>query len=214
MYADPQVVRRKVEREVASYFARQDHYRARGIWPLEYNFPQLLVAFAAANFKPQPFVAFGVLVDMANYDVEPPSLRFVNPFTRAPLKLSEIPTRLVRIRNQDIGPQQLPAGIALPPELAQAIVQPQRIQHHDELLQGIPPDDDRPFVCLQGVLEYHMNPAHTGDPWWLSRDKGAGGLLRLLDIIAKYGTEAMRELQFQLQYVPSGIRTDIPQERA
>lgn len=214
MYADPQVVRRKVEREVASYFARQDHYRARGIWPLQYEFPQLLVAFVAANFKPQPFVAFGLLVDMSNYDVEPPSLRFVNPFTRAPLKLSEIPTRLVRIRYQDIGPPQFPAGIAVPPQLAQALGQPQRIQQQDELLQGIPPDDDRPFVCLQGVREYHTNPAHTGDPWWLYRGKGAGGLLRLLDIIAKYGTEAMRELQFQLQTVPSGIRVEVPQEPA
>jgi hypothetical protein len=214
VYADPRVVRRKVEREVTSYFERQDHYRARGIWPIQYDFPQLLVAFAAPNFKPHPFVAFGLLVDMSNYDVEPPSLQFVNPFTRVPLKLGEIPTRLVRVRVQNVPPQQLPPGVVLPPQFAQALGQPQRIEHHDALLQGESPDDERPFVCLQGVREYHNNPAHTGDPWWLYRGKDAGGLLRLLDIIARHGTEPMKELQFQLQYVPSGIRAELPQEPA
>lgn len=206
MYVDPGVVRRKVEREVASYFARQDHYRSKGVWALQYEFPQLLVAFLAANCRPQT-VAFGLLVDMNNYDVEPPSLQFVNPFTRVPLKLNEIPTRLVRVRVQNIAPQ-LPPGIVLPPQFAQSTME-QRIEEH--LLQ---PDQEWPFVCLQGVREYHTNPAHTGDPWWLYRGMGAGGLLRLLDTIAKHGTDAMKELQYQLQIVPAGYRAEAPQESA
>lgn len=212
MFVDPAVVRRKVDREIASYFARQDHYRSKGVWVLQYEFPQLLVAFLAANCKPQT-VAFGVLVDMSNYDVEPPSLRFVNPFTRVPLKLGEIPTRLVRVRVQNIAPQ-LPPGFALPPQFAQAAIQPQRIEQHDPLLQGESAEDERPFVCLQGVREYHTNPAHTGDPWWLYRGMGAGSLLRLLDIIAKHGTDAIKELQYHLQIVPAGFRAEAPQELA
>jgi len=207
VYADPAVVRRKVEREIAAYFERQDHYRSRGIWVLQYDFPRLLVAFVASKFKPFPIAAFGVLVDMTNYDVEPPSLQFVNPFTREPLTRQDVPTRLVRVRMENVQ-TYVPPGVELPPGFQQGFIQ--QVQHHDELLQGF--DQDPPFVCLQGVREYHENPAHTGDPWWLYRSKGAGGLLRLLDVISRFGTETMREQQFQMQFVPNGIRADFPIE--
>jgi hypothetical protein len=209
VYTDPAAVRRKVEREIAAYFERQDHYRSRGIWVLQYNFPQLLVAFVAPKLKPHPIAAFGVLVDMSNYDVEPPSLQFVNPFTREPLAFKDVPTRLVRVRLENVQ-AQLPPGLELPPGVPQGLIQ--QIQHHDELLQGS--DQEPPFMCLQGVREYHENPAHTGDSWWLYRSKGAGGLLRLLDVISRFGTEAMREQQFQMQFVAAGIRADFPTEPA
>lgn len=209
MYADPAVVRRKVEREIAGYFERQDHYRSRGIWVLQYGFPKLMVAFVAPAFKPHPIAAFGVLVDMSNYDVEPPSLQFVDPFTRQPLAFKDVPTRLVRVRLENVQ-AQLPPGVELPIGVPQGFIQ--QVQHHDALLQGS--DQEPPFMCLQGVREYHENPAHTGDPWWLYRSKGAGSLLRLLDVISRFGTEAMREQQFQLQFVPSGIRADFPTEPA
>lgn len=208
MFTDPDVVRRKVEREIASYFERQDHYRARGIWVLQYDFPQLLVVFVAPSMKPHPIAAFGVLVDMSNYDVEPPSLLFVNPFTRAPLTFKEMPTRLMRVRVENVA-QQPPQGVQLPPGVQQGSLQ--QVQHQDALLQGS--DEERPFMCLQGVREYHDNPAHTGDPWWLYRSKGAGSLLRLLDVISKHGTETMRDFQFQLQIVPS-IRFEFQAEPA
>jgi len=209
VYADPEVVRRKVEREIAAYFERQDHYRSRGIWVLQYDFPQLLVAFIAPKIKPHPIAAFGVLVDMSNYDVEPPSLQFVNPFTREPLAFKDVPTRLVRVRLENV-PGQLPPGVAPPPGVPNGVIQ--QLQYHDELLQGS--DEEPPFMCLQGVREYHANPAHTGDSWWLYRSKGAGSLLRLLDVISRFGTEAMREQQFHMQFVPGPIRSDYPTEPA
>lgn len=209
VYTDPVVVRRKVEREIAAYFERQDHYRSRGIWVLQYEFPQLLVAFVAPNFKPHPIAAFGVLVDMSNYDVEPPSLKFVNPLTREPLAFKDVPTHLVRARVQTVPVQPLP-GVELPPGIPQEFAQ--QFEQHDPLLQGN--DDEPPFMCLQGVREYHENPAHTGDSWWLHRSKGAGGLLRLLEMISRYGTEAMRDQQFQIQVALGGIRSEYPKEQA
>jgi hypothetical protein len=209
MYTDPAVVRRKVEREIASYFARQDHYRARGIWVLQYDFPKLLVAFVAPKFKPHPIAAFGVLVDMSNYDVEPPSLQFVNPFTREPLAFNDVPTRLVRLRLENVE-APLPLGAELLPGVQQGYMH--QVQHEDALLQGS--DQEPPFMCLQGVREYHQNPAHTGDPWWLYRSRGAGSLLRLLDVISRFGTEPMREQQLKLQFVPSGILSAPPTEPA
>jgi hypothetical protein len=203
MYADPAVVRKKVEREIAAYFERQDHYRSRGIWVLQYRFPELLVAFVAPNSKPYSITPYCVLFELSNYDVEPPSIRFVNPFTMAPLKKGEIPTTLTRLRLH-ANSQSGPAG------QVEQVPQPQRPGVvSDDLLQGWSPDDDQAFVCLQGVREYHENPAHTGDPWWLYRGKGAGSLLRVLDILSKYGTEAMRELNFQLRFEPAGIQAQL-----
>jgi Predicted metal binding domain len=83
MYTDPAVVRRKVERELKDFVQRIDHFRARGIWILEYTFPELLVAFVATKVKPYAIAPYGVVMDLRNYDVEPPSIRFVNPMTRA-----------------------------------------------------------------------------------------------------------------------------------
>ncbi len=208
MYADPTVVRRKVEREIAAYFERQEHFRSRGIWVLQYDFPQLLVAFVATKVKPFPIAPYGVLFDLSNYDVGPPSVRFVNPFTKQPLKQSEIPTRLSRLRVGPGGQQH----VTLPDGSPGVISMPAGVQQ-DDLLQAWP-EDERPFVCLQGVLEYHQNPGHSGDSWWLHRSKGAGSILRLLDILARYGTESMRQLNFQLRYDIAGIQVELPQEQA
>jgi hypothetical protein len=107
MYTDPTVVQRKVERELRDYADRHDYYRARGIWVLHYQFPQLLVAFVTPKIKPYPSVPYGVLFELSNYDVEPPSIRFVDPLTLAPLKRREIATNLIR-RRASTG---LPAGL-------------------------------------------------------------------------------------------------------
>lgn len=196
MYTDPQVVRLKVERELRDFVDRIDHYRARGIWVLEYRFPTLLVAFATPNMTPHTLAPYGVLMDLSNYDVEPPSITFVNPFTKAPLKAPQIPTQLRRIRllppsAQPTGDNPTgtgPTGDGQP--VPNAVIEQLLVFWQEEQI---------PFVCLQGVREYHRNPGHTGDPWWLHRGKGAGGIIRLLDIISTYGTEAMTQLQFNIQ---------------
>lgn len=209
MYADPTVVRRKVEREIAGYFERQEHFRSRGIWVLQYDFPQLLVAFVATKVKPYPIAPYGVLIDLSNYDVEPPSVQFVNPFTKQLLKRSEIPTELARLRVIAGAQEQMMAAVG-----AQGVHPMQGVgivQQKDVLLQSWS-EDDRPFVCLQGVLEYHRNPGHTGDSWWLYRSKGAGGILRLLDLLARYGTESMRQLNIQMRIDVAGIQVESPQE--
>lgn len=210
MYADPIVVRRKVERELKEFVERIDHFRSRGIWVLEYSFPELLVAFVAAKVKPYPVAPYGVLLDLSNYDVEPPSIRFVNPFTRAPLKGGEIPTRLVRLRT--IADTQTPEGAAAVQEQANPA---QGVQvHPDALLQWWSEADDRPFVCLQGVREYHENPGHTGDPWWSHRAVGAGRIVRLLELISRYGTESMVALQINVQVQIQAIQSQTSIEPA
>ena len=201
MYADPAVVRRKVERELQEYVDHIEKYRARGIWVLEYRFPELLVAFAAPNVRPA-VAPFGVLLDLRNYDVEPPSIRFVNPFTRAPLKAAEVghPFPRFEVAGKTLMQAEPPAqagnaaGEQQPPAPQQVQLQ---LRHVGNLLQTWGPDDDRPFICLAGVREYHDNPGHTGDPWWLHRGMGAGRIVTLLNNLSKYGTEQIVDMAYQ-----------------
>jgi len=208
MYTDPAVVHRKVSRELKDFADQIDHYRSRGIWIIEYRFPELVVAFATPRIKVFPLVPFGVILELSNYDVEPPSVRFVNPFSRVPLKRREIPTNLQRLKFH----QMLPSSpVRFNPWAGQVIMDSPDYMNQ-ELLQAWTADDDRPFVCSQGVREYHDNPGHSADSWWFHRSKDAGSICRLLDLIGRYGTEAMREPEYQFRIESRGISHELPQE--
>lgn len=67
-------------------------------------------------------------------------------------------------------------------------------------------DDQIPFLCLAGVREYHNNPGHTGDSWFLHRGTGAGTLNFLLEQLYKYGVRPMKvihQLQVLTHFVPA-----------
>jgi len=137
----------------------------------------VLVVLATTKTKPSAIVT-GVAFDYSNYDAAPPSVRLVHPFTGAPYTAAELPTQL----NRAMPAQQF--AIA-----AQAPNQPQLVfQTQQPLMQAYGPDEI-PFICLAGVREYHEHPAHSGDLWELHRASGAGRLVRLLDIISRYGIE-------------------------
>ena len=65
------------------------------------------------------------------------------------------------------------------------------------VLQAYGPEEI-PFLCLAGVREYHEHPAHSGDIWELHRASGAGRLVRLLEIIHRYGIEPITGMSVQL----------------
>jgi hypothetical protein len=180
MFVEPSVSRAKLDRELSNFLQHAKVYRRRGIWLLEYDFPTVLFALAAINLKPYMVVPCGVLLDFSNYDVDPPSVRFVNPATMVPLKANEIPYKFVR------------QGLNGEPTA---------------LVQEWTPDDDRPFLCLQGVREYHDNSGHSGDPWLLHRGSGAGTLMYLLNSLAKYGVEPISQIHVQLVLGINGVPT-------
>jgi len=177
VFVDPKISRVKFEREVTQFREHVDIYHRRGVWLMDATFPNVFVVLVAVHPKPFPMVAFGVVVNFENYDVEPPSVQFVHPLTRAPLKKHELPHRMQRatpvVQNgQFVGMQA------------------------QDLVQGW--DEAMPFVCLQGVREYHKHPAHTGDSWWLYRKTGHGRLSNLLEILATYGIDSVRAAAVQL----------------
>ena len=177
-YTDPSVSKTKFDREVAEYHALAPQYRKRGWLLLEAAFPRVMVAFAAPLLKPIALV-LAVEFDYTNYDAAPPSVRLVHPLTGEPYTFAELPTPLMRaLPEQEVAPQL-------------------KVQPQQPLMQAHAPTDV-PFLCLAGVREYHEHPAHTGDAWELHRAGGAGRLVRLLEVIAKYGMEPISGFNVQL----------------
>ena len=183
-YVDPGVSRAKFDREIAEFLALEADYRARGWFLVKAQWPLATVVLASKRTSP-PVIVTAIQFDYTNYDVEPPSVRFVDPFSGRPLLNKELPIRLLR---RIPGPETvLPDGNKLQVNTAQ------------DLMQAHSPEEV-PFLCIPGVREYHDHPGHSGDPWELHRSTGTGRLVRLLEVIAKYGLEQVTG--FNVNLVP------------
>lgn len=187
---DPSVSMQKFEQEIARYREVDDEHFKRGCWILRAKFPEVFVVFATPQLKP-PSVLFGVLLNFTNFDFWPPSVQFVDPFTGLPLKYSELNYKFLRqVKTLDDSGRQVATE---PQPLLQAHV------------------DEKPFLCLPGVREYHEHPAHTGDSWFLHRGKGEGSLYFLLEKIYLYGIKPIKKYNFQLTIQVAGFQVDIPE---
>lgn len=192
-FADPELSKRKFNREVAEFRTLGEEYRRRGWFLVEAEFPKIMVLLAAPQLNPGAIV-MGVSLDYQNYDASPPSVRIVNPFTGQPHKMRELPNPLNRsLPQQDVAIPPMPAIPGMPgaPRMILQPLQP--------LMQAFGPEE-LPFLCIAGVREYHEHPAHSGDLWELHRSHGAGRLVRLLDVITRYGIEPITG--FNVQLVP------------
>lgn len=196
-WVDPSVSRAKFEREVEQYRALEDTYIARGWWLVKACFPEVFVVFGASRPKP-PSVPFGVLLDFTDYDLVPPSVRLVNPFTRVPLKTGEL--------NGIVFPRRAPNPAQVTGDAGQ-----QPAETVQPLLQSYGPEEI-PFLCLPGVREYHSHPGHSGDNWLLHRGRGEGTLYFLLDTIYTYGIRPLASYKVDLQVRIGGyVLSDLPE---
>jgi hypothetical protein len=177
---DPAVSREKFDREMSDFRALTTEYGARGWFLVDADFPEAFVVLAAPQLKPSPLIT-GVAFEYTDYDLRPPSVRLVNPFTREPWAMDELPTTLRR--RVEGGEGMLPEGLQLPPGAMARVMQEQT------LMQSYP--DETPFLCIAGVREYHGHPAHSGDLWELHRPAGAGRMIRILEVIDTYGLRPM-----------------------
>jgi Predicted metal binding domain len=86
--------------------------------------------------------AFKAHFDLANYDLDPPSLEFRDPWTDAPLQYNTMFRAL----------------------------QFDRDRRGQIVLLDEHPVTHRPFLCVRGIREYHDHPQHSGDEWMLYRE--------------------------------------------
>ena len=155
---DPAVSRSKFDREVASFAERRWEYHKRGWLLVEAEFPRVFVVFAKPELHPKA-VLFGADLDFTNYDLWAPSVTLVDPFTREPYTTRQLPPNLAFVRLRE--------------EEGQAPTVENFLQSHGP--------DERPFLCMPGVREYHGHPAHTNDVWFEHRNNGEGTLYFLLE---------------------------------
>ena len=198
-YVDSEVSRTKFEREIVEYRTLEAEYRRRGWLLIEAEYPRVLVVLVASHVKPPPVVV-GVRFDYTNYDAEAPSVQLVDPFSGEPYLAKDLPTTLLK---EVAGPMPIPGMVGMDvPQLRQ--LQPYMVSYSPE---------EVPFLCIAGVREYHHHPAHSGDAWELHRTTGAGRLVRLLEIIYKYGVQAVKGYSLQVQLVPqlTGLQVEPPQ---
>jgi hypothetical protein len=184
---DPQVSRDKYAVEIMLFRQNYSHYRTRGILLLEEAFPNVRLAFCSVKVRPYP-VLFAVCINFTNYDLDPPSVSFIDAFSYSPILITQLPHQFPRKISQIQNQLNLQ-----PLVIAQA--------------------DNIPFFCIPGVREYHHHPAHTGDSWLLHRGiAGEGTLGFLIEKLHQYGVSAVNGLQgpaiaqatltFDLQSIP------------
>lgn len=159
---DPEVTESKFNLEIAKFRSVEGHYRSKGIICEKIQFPEVRLLFCSTRLQPN-VIGFSVVLDFTNYDAEPPSIKFVNPFTGEKLRREEIPFAFLQFKNP--------------------------FQHQD-LIQGGGTMDL--FFCIPGVREYHQHPAHSGDSWFLYRGKGEGTLLFLIDQLYQHSLSTVR----------------------
>lgn len=190
---DPEVSKIKFDRELKNFRLIEKYNKERGVILLRASFPDIVLAFSAAMIRPV-IVAFAVNINFDNYDLEAPSIKFVDPLTENPVIMNQLLTHMPRkivdknINTQIEGQFQDPVSFNC-------------------LIQSHPPDQI-PFLCFSGVREYHDHPFHSNDPWFAHRNTGEGTLGFLVDQLHKYGTDSIngfRPQNFNVQQIGSEI---------
>lgn len=174
--ADPEVSKKKFEDQINKFKIVESTYRKRGIICTKISYPEAYFIFAIPKLIPYP-IAFAVKINFSNYDVEPPSVVFINPFTEQIVKREQIPIAFIQVNQVNL-------------------FQPQ------DLLQGM--GDITPFFCIPGIKEYHDHPAHSGDSWFLYRKRGEGELLFILDQL--YNHSIPMSAGFQVNVLAQAMR--------
>lgn len=177
---DPVVSKEKFQHELGIFLSREDAQRKRGVILLKACFPDVELMFMAPQLTPAPSV-FTVRINFSNYDLEPPSVSFINPFTGELLNASKLLTHFPR----KIGVNENGEPIR------QNLLQFEAI-------------NEPPFLCIPGVREYHNHPYHTGDSWLLHRKLGGEGSLGyLVDKLYEYGISCLSNYNIPINLVAS-----------
>lgn len=183
MIVDPSVSRRKFAREVEAARAHPPFHR-QGVWIMRAEYPVVFAVLVINKPSPAlPSILCGVHLDFSGYDVQPPSIRIVDPF--------------------DEKPQDFATCWKFPMTRAVVDLENKQTAHEQQcLLQAFDPVN--PFFCHQGVREYHESSAHTGDSWFLHRKPNL--LIHLLNILHRYGPNAaVVQLQISFPLVTKNI---------
>jgi hypothetical protein len=192
MRLDPAVARRKFERELKRAEAQRTTLGHWGCFVVGATYPHVDAVFVprksmrlSLSAAPQrskgrvrmagreqqfsvhdiPMLAaraFGIRVDLTDFDQRPPGVSFRDPFTWEPLPFALLP----------LGQHLDEQGKAM------------------QVVLDSHPVTKLPFLCMRGIREYHEHPQHTGDDWVLYR--GHYGLFSVLSTVWRTCVEQVR----------------------
>lgn len=172
---DPEITRRKFERELSA-FTSDPNFRRRG-WLLlseDHRTPSVEIAFFAkvsSTAGELPVAVCAVRLAYDNYDLWPPSLTFIDPFTREPAR-----PHVRAFAPTPEGPRDL-------------------------LIDGHP-SNKQPFLCVAGIREYHWHPQHTGDSWLVHRSAKEGALATICERVWRLMVRNVIGLHVMVQGLP------------
>lgn len=178
---DPEVTRRKFERELELWDENAEIYRRRGWLLLGRGETEVDVGFLGRlplAGQPMPAMSACVRIDFTNFDLWPPSVEFVNPFTG-----EYAPPPVQAIVESDEGPRNLV------------------VQMH--------PETNRPFFCVPGIRQYHDHPQHSGDSWLLHRHTGEGSLATICDRIWRTMARNLLGIHLEVQTLPGQLKLQL-----
>ena len=180
---DPVVSRKKFDRELQKVLTMKGELRKRGWIVEESNYPVVRVTFISRYIIPRSAICT-VEFDFSDYDVIPPSVRFLDPFSTETATTLDDYIRLVSINKVKVSPV---AGTYIKNNQLMNII----INH---CASGTP------FLCLPGVREYHTHPQHSNDPWNNHRANYSGRLLfYLLEQIDNFCVDPLKSLSVVAQ---------------
>lgn len=178
---DPEVTRRKLERELELWRENEETYRRRGWILLGRNELEVdigLLGRLPIGAQPIPAMTACVRIDFTNFDLEPPSVEFIDPFTG-----EYAPPPVQALVDTDEGPRDL-------------------VVHSH-------PDTNRPFFCVPGIRQYHEHPQHSGDSWLLHRETREGSLATICDRIWRAMARNLLGIQVQVQTLPGQLQIQL-----
>lgn len=171
MQLDPRVTQKKYERELDRLIDQRPALERKGVFllgpsdypvldflyvprhPLKVSvptvspsriiLPQGTVLMMQADLPSLAMRAFKARFDLTDYDLRPPSVEFLDPWSDQPLDFATM-FRALEFEEQ-------------------------RKAH--VVLLGDHPVTHKPFLCLRGIREYHEHPQHSGDDWLLYRNE-------------------------------------------
>jgi hypothetical protein len=178
---DPDLSRRKLERELAAWDRYAAAFRRRGYAIVARDDLRVDVAFYArvpiGGPVPLPVVVACARIDFTNYDFWPPSVRFIDVVTGRPVVL-EVSAFDLR------SPARTPQGA--PPNLI--LTHPKRGQ----------------FLCHRGVREFHAHEQHDGDDWLLYRTEPFGTLDAICELLWRTIVQTVVGFAEVVQTTPNG----------
>jgi hypothetical protein len=206
-FSDLNATRAKFDRQVAAFDKHAVSYRREGIVCLGIVFPIFEFCFLAKEtqfslnmnihvpecgkvvntqvgvHRQLPQYLFSIRLDYSNFDAVPPSLRIISPFN------SELVSEVGFMPFISPGQQNPNAPLA------------KSFEHTNQNIL-LKDNEDKLFICLRGVKEYHAHPQHSGDSWFLYRKSGKGDILTILDQLQIYAISNFNALVDQQKKIP------------